>query len=400
MLGWFGCWQVVAPIVGSFVSSALLGLILFFMQTRQAAPYHHPTASVQPDDDDVAREHLRVPLLRPTDAACMYRDLHHTYNAQGSPVHAVRGISLAVHSGECFGLLGPNGAGKTTTLGCLTGEIRPTAGEVIVAGYSVHGEQRFSAFQHLGYCPQADPIWPQLTGHHHLVFYAVIKGVPRQRAAGAARQLLRQLGFEEADMDKPAEQYSGGMKRKLAVGISLIGSSKVLLLDEPSAAVDAGAKRQLWKVIRARPEGQSIVVTTHSMEEAEALCDRLAIQTVGRLRCLGSPHHIKSKFGSGYSVELTLPLPVRAGADVEIDQFMKEQLAQSCQLMEQHRGRLVYQLPAKSQGGLSLGQVFTRLQRAKDRLGLLDYSVAQPTLEQVFLRFAKEQEDAEGRQSE
>merc|ERR1719502_1932637 len=96
------------------------------------------------------------------------------------------------------------------------------------------------------------------------------------------------------------------MKRKLSVGFALIGQSPVLFLDEPSAAVDAGAKRHLWKVIKRRAEGQTVIITTHSMEEAEALCDRLAIQVQGQLRCLGTPIHIKGKYGSGYQLEVLI----------------------------------------------------------------------------------------------
>merc|ERR1719326_597950 len=111
------------------------------------------------------------------------------------------------------------------------------------------------------------------------------------------------------DSNKPAGQYSGGMKRKLSVGIALIGQSPLLFLDEPSAAVDAGAKRHLWKVIKLRGPDQTVVLTTHSMEEAEALCDRIAIQVKGQLRCLGTPMHIKHKYGSGYQLELLFKPP-------------------------------------------------------------------------------------------
>merc|ERR1711971_136407 len=117
------------------------------------------------------------------------------------------------------------------------------------------------------------------------------------------------MGLSVEDGQKKAGEYSGGMKRKLSVGIALIGHSKVLFLDERSAAVDAGAKRHLWKVIKKRAPDQTVVLTTHSMEEAEALCDRIAIQVKGQLRCLGTPSHIKTLYGSGYQLELVCRVP-------------------------------------------------------------------------------------------
>merc|ERR1712070_650846 len=116
--------------------------------------------------------------------------------------------------------------------------------------------------------------------------------------------LLKALGFSDFDADKATQGYSGGMKRKLSLAIALIGSPPTLLLDEPSAAVDAAAKRHLWRVVKQRAQGQTVILTTHSMEEAEALSDRLAIQVQGKLRCIGTPDHIKQTHGSGYQLEI------------------------------------------------------------------------------------------------
>merc|ERR1712139_99528 len=116
--------------------------------------------------------------------------------------------------------------------------------------------------------------------------------------------LLMAMGFSDFDANKPTEGYSGGMKRKLSLSIALIGTPPTLLLDEPSAAVDAAAKRHLWRVVKQRSRDQTVILTTHSMEEAEALSDRLAIQVQGRLRCIGTPDHIKRTHGSGYQLEI------------------------------------------------------------------------------------------------
>merc|ERR1719191_426695 len=116
--------------------------------------------------------------------------------------------------------------------------------------------------------------------------------------------LLKALGLDAFDADHPTQTYSGGMKRKLSLAISLIGNPPILLLDEPSAAVDAAAKRHLWRIVKQRGEEQTVILTTHSMEEAEALSDRLAIQVKGRLRCVGTPEHIRNTHGAGYHLEV------------------------------------------------------------------------------------------------
>lgn len=218
---------------------------------------------------------------------------------------AVRGITLGVETGECFGLLGPNGAGKTTSLALLTGEVRPpSAGSVDVFGHDLMSAEGLAAARDkIGFCPQVDPIFPGVSGEEHLRFFGTLKGVPEADLGVTVATLLARLGLDDTDAKKPADKYSGGMKRKLSLGMALIGASPLLFLDEPSAAVDAGAKRHLWSVIRKRPAGQTVVLTTHSMEEAEALGDRLTIQVRGQLRCLGTPKALKEvrSFGRAHS---------------------------------------------------------------------------------------------------
>jgi ABC-type multidrug transport system ATPase subunit len=308
----------------------------------------------------------------------------------------VRGISLGVQHGECFGLLGPNGAGKTTTLGCLTGEIQPpTAGEVFIAGHSVSGAGREKAFKQLGFCPQVDPLFQDLTGRQHLIFYGKLKGVASDKLDQIVDTLFQRLGFQVGERDRKTHTYSGGMKRKLSLAIALVGPSTVLFLDEPSAAVDAAAKRLLWQAIKMRAKSKSIIITTHSMEEAEAVCDRIAIQVLGSLRCLGSPIHLKKKYGSGYQMEIRVKNKAEEGqkrlaSSEDVTKFVKSSLSPEAELLEAHDRCFLYQLPRFKVGGLSLGQVFKGLQDASQIYSIEEYSLVQPTLEQVFLRFAKE----------
>jgi len=250
---------------------------------------------------------------------------------------------------------------------------------------------REAAYEMLGHCPQEDPVWAMASGRDHLLFYGRIKGVPEAQLNDKVNTLLTRLGFEDADKDKIVKTYSGGMRRKLSVGIALIGQSKLLFLDEPSCAVDAAAKRHLWKVLRRRAPNQTVVMTTHSMEEAEAICDRIAIQVKGQLRCLGTPTHIKAKYGSGYQFEIDSP----ARTEEEMTAFLHREISPDASLIEHHSDRFLYQLPAIGNGGLSLGTVFSKMQANKDTMNIIDYSISRPSLEQVFLRMAKDQlEDA------
>eukprot|EP00928_Gymnodinium_smaydae_P040804 TRINITY_DN27638_c0_g2_i1.p1 TRINITY_DN27638_c0_g2~~TRINITY_DN27638_c0_g2_i1.p1 ORF type:complete len:1401 (-),score=218.94 TRINITY_DN27638_c0_g2_i1:188-3760(-) len=413
--------HVAIPLLGALtLSLAMCASLIFDLERYWSSAMHYFRNVVDQrtevvdrfaQDADVMNEERRLASVNPATQAVMYRDLVHTY-AQGSSreVRAVRGISLGVAHGECFCLLGPNGAGKTTTLDVLTGAIYPpTQGTVSIGGNLVTGteQSRRAALKLLGNCPQVDPLWQELTGRQHLLFYAKIKGLPPHLWQSQANTILRALGFNDFDADKAALTYSGGMKRKLSLGIALIGSPPILVLDEPSAAVDAAAKRHLWRMVKRRRDTQTVMLTTHSMEEAEALSSRLAIQVKGRLRCLGTPDHIKNTYGSGYQLELaasSIPSP-GTNPDAEpvcdAERFVL-QLCPSAKKLEQHEGRLLFQLPmlkavGASAGELSVADLFTKMQDPNETqaIGLQDYSIARPSLEQVFIRFSKEQEDVD-----
>eukprot|EP00927_Polykrikos_kofoidii_P025833 TRINITY_DN23148_c0_g1_i1.p1 TRINITY_DN23148_c0_g1~~TRINITY_DN23148_c0_g1_i1.p1 ORF type:complete len:1388 (-),score=146.43 TRINITY_DN23148_c0_g1_i1:138-4301(-) len=412
---------ILVPFLGQLSLSLILSAVLLFDAERcgglvkrwiwkaagQAQSLHHDDQFEL--DADVVSEEKRVATTDHSLQAVLYQNLFHTY-APGSAreVRAVRGISLAVSRGECFTLLGPNGAGKTTTLDVLTGGIfPPTSGEVSINGYSITSsvEDRLRALQCLGNCPQVDPLWPALTGRQHLRFYARVKGLPRPRQEDQIDGLLTALGFSKFDADKPSQGYSGGMKRKLSLAIALIGSPPTLLLDEPSAAVDAAAKRHLWRVVKHRSHDQTVILTTHSMEEAEALSDRLAIQVKGKLRCIGTPDHIKNTHGSGYQLEVICgqiegqsQQDFEASPSPEVVAFVRG-FCPSARLSEYHVGRYLFRLSVLKAVGarseeLSVAKLFIHMQKA-GKFGVKDYSISRPSLEQVFLRFAKEQQAVE-----
>lgn len=226
---------------------------------------------------------------------------------------AVNSLSLGIPHGQCFGLLGINGAGKTTTMGMLTAEFPPTSGDATLAGYSVCQEPEKTR-RRIGYCPQFDAHFENLTGREHIELYASIKGVPTDAVKDAAANKLAEVGLSDADADRVTSQYSGGMKRRLSLACATIGQPQIVFLDECSTGVDPVARREIWQLVSDMVSGDdvppeertSVILTTHSMEECEALCPRIGIMANGVLRCLGSAQHLKTKFGRGYQVEMTV----------------------------------------------------------------------------------------------
>jgi len=198
--------------------------------------------------------------------------------------------------------LGPNGAGKSTTIGMLTGLFPPTGGDAIICGFSVRTQMPLIQ-RLIGICPQFDTLWPELTTLETLLFYTRLKGLAGARAKESALASLASVELSDAK-DKRVRELSGGMRRRLSIAISLVGDPKVVFLDEPTTGLDPVTRRQLWDTLKAASKNRCVVITTHSMEEAEVLCDRVGIVSGGRLACLGTPGHLKNRFGQGYMVKV------------------------------------------------------------------------------------------------
>jgi ATP-binding cassette, subfamily A (ABC1), member 3 len=211
---------------------------------------------------------------------------------------AVNQLTLGVDKYECFGLLGINGAGKTTTFKMLIGDETFSGGDAWVQGISLKKNMK-EVHKQIGYCPQFDALIDDMTGRETLRFFCFLRGVPRKHIADVSNALATELNFTK-HIDKQVKAYSGGNKRKLSTAVALIGNPSLVYLDEPTTGMDPGAKRHLWSVIcKVRNQGRSIILTSHSMEECEALCTRLAIMVNGEFKCLGSVQHLKSKFSKG-----------------------------------------------------------------------------------------------------
>ncbi len=217
---------------------------------------------------------------------------------------AIDALDLTVGEGEFFGVLGPNGAGKTTLIGILTTRVRITAGEAFVSGANVATESA-TVRRRIGVVPQRPNPDRSLSVLENLVFHATYFGIGRTEAARRGRELLERLGISDK-MDAKVDQLSGGQQQRLMIARALTHEPRVIFLDEPTVGLDPQARLALWEILRELHEqGRTIVMSTHYMEEADQLCDRLAIIDQGRLLALDAPAALKAKAPGDTLVEVT-----------------------------------------------------------------------------------------------
>uniref|UniRef100_A0A7S0PFT8 ABC transporter domain-containing protein n=1 Tax=Cafeteria roenbergensis TaxID=33653 RepID=A0A7S0PFT8_CAFRO len=258
------------------------------------------------EDDDVVGERARVESHGLGSAPLVASSLRKVYFGHARPRVAVSRVDLAVPDGEIFGLLGPNGAGKTTLQKMLVGDLRPSAGKAAIDGRAVGAARGTGGGKGgIGYCPQFDALLDLLTVREHLFLFARIKGVAEADIPDLVTTKMEEMGLTMY-ADRVSQALSGGNRRKLSMAIALVSEPPVVFADEPSTGMDPKARRDMWKIILriARSKATSVVLTSHSMEEVEALCSRVAIMVGGRLRCLGSIQHLKNKFGRGWMIEV------------------------------------------------------------------------------------------------
>ena len=226
----------------------------------------------------------------------------HLHKAFGS-VLAVEDVSFTIRRKEIFGLLGPNGAGKTTTIRMLSTVLNPDDGDVTIGGYSVARESD-RVRELIGVCPQELALYPELSAKDNLVFFGRMAGLSGREAADASSENLERVGLLDRAKDK-VDKFSGGMKRRVNIAIALMSRPQLLFLDEPTVGIDPQSRFHIFETIESlRDEGMTVLYTTHYMEEADRLCDRLGIIDNGRLIKLGSPHELKSEIGDPAEVSL------------------------------------------------------------------------------------------------
>ncbi|XP_076318605.1 phospholipid-transporting ATPase ABCA3-like isoform X2 [Tachypleus tridentatus] len=306
-----------------------------------------------------------------------------------STLCAVDRLTLGVHKQECFGLLGVNGAGKTTTFRMLTGDLMLTDGNAYIGEYSLR--QDMKKFQeHIGYCPQFDALIDKLTGREMLYLFARLRGIPETQIGHTVEEIIEMIDLQH-HAEKLTVKYSGGNRRKLSLALALIGNPAVVFLDEPTSGIDPTARRKIWTALETirTSSGMAVVLTTHSMEECEALCNRLAIMVNGQFRCLGGIQYLKSKFGQGSTLIVKLEREKALDNNVvsNLQEFVQKEFPGSV-LKDIHQGMLHYHVTDTS---IPLSHIFSVMEDAREKLHLEDYLVSDTTLEQIFLTFARSQ---------
>ncbi|KAL3242105.1 hypothetical protein MRX96_021472 [Rhipicephalus microplus] len=357
-------WDLVTRNLLAMALSGILFLVLtlllefnFFLKPKKVIV---PEALNITEDEDVQKERRRVLSGQTDSAALCLVNLTKIYHTRKLGKHlAVDRLCLRIPKGECFGLLGVNGAGKSTTFKMLTGDTEITSGDAYLNGHSVSRELN-KAQQYIGYCPQFDALYDELTAKEHLRLYSRFRGIPVKDENKVIEWTLQKLGLTSY-ADRVVGTYSGGNKRKLSTAIALLGGPPVIYLDEPTTGMDPYTRRFLWDLIQDLVRGgRSVILTSHSMEECEALCTRLAIMVNGHFKCLGSIQHLKNRFGEGYCIT------------------------------EQHFNMLQYELKSEN---ISLAYVFCQMEQALVELPIEEYSVCQNTLDNVFINFVKQQSE-------
>uniref|UniRef100_A0A8C7EMM2 ABC transporter domain-containing protein n=1 Tax=Neovison vison TaxID=452646 RepID=A0A8C7EMM2_NEOVI len=235
----------------------------------------------------------------------------------GNPQPALRGLSLDFYQGQITALLGHNGAGKTTTLSILSGLFPPTRGSACILGYDVQSSME-AIRPHLGVCPQYNVLFDMLTVDEHIWFYGRLKGLSAAAVRPEQARLLQDVGLVPKS-GAQACHLSGGMQRKLSVAIAFVGGSRVVILDEPTAGVDPASRRSIWELLLKYREGRTLILSTHHLDEAELLGDRVAVVAGGRVCCCGSPLFLRRHLGSGYYLTLVkAPVSLAASSKVRL----------------------------------------------------------------------------------
>eukprot|EP00004_Rigifila_ramosa_P020544 TRINITY_DN5332_c0_g3_i1.p1 TRINITY_DN5332_c0_g3~~TRINITY_DN5332_c0_g3_i1.p1 ORF type:complete len:1669 (-),score=414.89 TRINITY_DN5332_c0_g3_i1:6-5012(-) len=306
-------------------------------------------------------------------------------NEAAEPFRAVDGLSLSVFEGQILSLLGHNGAGKSTLINILTGMVEQTSGDARVYGKSL-AEDITEIRKLIGYCPQQNVIWNDLSVYDHLYLFASIKGVPTGEIEGRSTELLKLLGLSEK-RHALANTLSGGMKRKLCLGMAFIGNPRLVFLDEPTSGLDPLSRHMVWDFLRKMKEERTIILTTHFMDEADVLGDRIAIMSKGKLRCAGTPSFLKNRFGIGYRLISATP-PTRNHDDVirALSQSVSSHI-QGSELLSNVGREAIFLLPLDQTPHFPA--LFQDLEQAQSDLGI-SFAVSVTTLEEVFLRIADE----------
>ena len=302
---------------------------------------------------------------------------------------AVNELSLQFYNDEITSFLGHNGAGKTTTMSMLTGMYTPTKGTAYLSGYDVHN-QMDDIRKQLGFCPQHNVLWDDLTCDEHIYFFSTLKGQDSKETKRETVELLANCGLTEKKNEQ-SKNLSGGMKRKLSVALAFCAKSKIVLLDEPTAGVDPYARRAIWDLLLKYKSNKTIILSTHHMDEADVLGDRIAIIAQGELRCVGSPLWLRTNYGGGYYLSVESE-DIDGVQNLFNDYNNEVSDDKKTSRFEVKGAESVYQIPyvdLKEQ----LSVILNMLDKNKKQLSINSYGIRDTSLEEIFISIAKEEDE-------
>ncbi|OUM58157.1 hypothetical protein PIROE2DRAFT_52433 [Piromyces sp. E2] len=291
-------------------------------------------------------------------------------------------ISLGINKCECFGVLGPNGSGKSSLLNTTSFTFPQTLGKIYYDGRDT--TERISNEITLGYCPQEDTLWNEFTLFEHIEMFLYLRGYSKKNAKRIAKEFIHYCHLTEHKNKMPYE-LSGGTRRKLNILIALCCSSTKIIMDEPTAGMDPSTRRYIWDIIKntIQHNQSSSIMSTHSMEEAELLCNRIAIMIKGRLKCIGTPEHLKMKFGNTYILDVHSEDVEKFHNDIVVQGHLFNDNS-SYTREDKSSCRIKYEV--KNIQNISC--VFEKMETCRENGLVTDYSFSQTSLEQVFLNFA------------
>lgn len=339
-------------------------------------------------DPDVEQEKARVldvvttGKINTSQHAIFVSRLNKVFYGRGSnPTKvAVKDLSLAIGRGEIFGLLGANGAGKTTLLKIVSGLELPSSGFAMINGFDVVNS-RAAAQRSMGLCPQFDTLIERLTVRENLLLFGRVKGLSDDILIQVCDAFMITLNIKRYE-NKLIQQLSGGNRRKVSLAVALMGAPPTVYLDEPSTGLDPVASRLMWRLLSkvAQAKKSAVVLTTHNMLECEAVCTRVGVMKLGELVCLGNTQHLRSVHGTGFLLEISVRTPDTLPL---CKQFIDENF-RGAVIVDEHSTMINYEVPKSSITRLSAA--FNILESNKGKLGIVDYALSQSTLEQVFLK--------------
>ena len=302
---------------------------------------------------------------------------------------ALNGVTFNLYKNEIFALLGHNGAGKTTLINILTGLYTSTSGSAIYNSNNILSSTGIEKFRKVvGICPQHDVLFNDLTVEEHLHMFCVFKSVEESKIENEVSKVIHDFGLEDIRNTK-VSNLSGGQKRKLSISIAIVGGSSVIFLDEPTSGMDITSRRNLWNILKKSLNGKIIILTTHYMEEASVLGNRIGILSEGNMKCIGSPLFLIEKLGQNINLNITK----QSGAENDkIIDFVNENIGNNINIdNEIFNGEILFRIPknGKDSNKYNWSAFFEKLDEQCGELNIKSYSISMPTLEDVFINLSK-----------